>query len=55
MRLSTDRYPEYVSHFYCEHCESDNYGVQVDSIEVDDVRVYCPLCYEVTYVRVIED
>lgn len=52
MRLSTDYYPEYVD-FECRDCGSYNWNVQVDSIEVDDVRVYCPVCFEPTYVRVI--
>ncbi len=54
MRLSTDYYPEYVD-FYCEHCDTHNYNVLASSIEVDDVRVHCVECFEVTYVRVIED
>lgn len=54
MRLSTDRYPEYVD-FECtnEGCWYQNYSVRVDSIEVDDVRVYCESCGSPTYVRVI--
>ncbi|QDK01492.1 hypothetical protein SEA_LEEROYJENKINS_96 [Microbacterium phage LeeroyJenkins] len=56
MRLSTDYYPEYVD-FECtnEGCWYQNYSIPVDSIEVDDVRVYCESCGFPTYVRVIED
>ncbi|USH44543.1 DNA binding protein [Microbacterium phage Cassita] len=56
MRLSTDYYPEHVD-FECtnEGCWYQNYSVPVDSIEVDDVRVYCESCGFPTYVRVIED
>lgn len=52
MRLSPDRYPEYVD-FYCGYCEMDRDGVKVDSIEGDDVRVECPECGEPTYVKVV--
>lgn len=54
MRLSTDYYPEYVD-FYCEYCEWENKDVKVDYIDGDDVRVGCSVCFEPTYVRVIED
>lgn len=53
MRLAPDRYPEYVD-FYCFSCDGDHDEVKVDSIEGDDVFVYCPKCDEPSYVRVIE-
>lgn len=55
MRLSTSHYPEYVE-YHCLHCNNDVAAV-VDSIEGDDVYVYCPnlACQEASYVRVIED
>jgi hypothetical protein len=53
MRLSADRYPEYVD-FYCFTCDTDSDDVKVDSIEGEDVYVYCPVCDEPAYVRVID-
>lgn len=53
MRLSTSYYPEYVD-FYCFLCEADNTNAKVESIEGDDVYVYCTECSEPSYVRVIE-
>lgn len=53
MRLSPDYYPEQID-FTCEKCWADNDDVKVDSIEGDDVYVYCPVCEEPAYVRVID-
>lgn len=53
MRLSPDRYPEYVD-FYCWVCYADNEDVKVDWIEDESVRVECPECGEPTYVKVVE-
>lgn len=53
MRLSPDYYPEYVD-FYCFTCDTDSDDVKVDSIEGEDVFVYCPVCEEPAYVRVID-
>lgn len=53
MRLSPDYYPETVN-LYCFFCEADSEQVTVDSIEGDDVYVYCPECGEPSYLRVID-
>lgn len=53
MRLSPDRYPEYVD-FACTTCFRVYEDVKVYSIEGDSVRVECPQCDEPAYVRVID-
>lgn len=53
MRLSPSYYPEYID-LYCRHCNVDSLDVKVDSIEGEDVVVLCPVCDEVTLIRVID-
>lgn len=53
MRLSPDRYPEYVF-IHCFGCEEDHDDVKVDSIEGEDVVAFCPSCDDPIYVRVVE-